>query len=235
MSGLLDLPTAHENVGATQQVVPADARDFSRPKEPFIAQSLPVDSSMANDGQNMGDPFIAEVQKFMKAHGYTGPEDGISNPELLSSLRNFESITQSRTGKPVIGTIVVGGKINLKGFQDATITKSPGKDNVILSFQKFLSANQPVIGAPYKGPIDGVINNDLINAAKSVEGLIAKAINNNAAHGILWNENSKNFNTTTADLQQSLNLIATHYADLSSKNDANSPRKQALLQFQKKV
>lgn len=229
-SNFLELPTLQENVSATQQVIPSDARDFSRPKEPN-------DSSMANDSQIIGDPFIIQVQKFMKSHGYIGSEDGVINSELLSVLRNFENIIQSKTGKPVIGTIVKGNKIDPKGFQEATGLSQPlshSIDNTIISFQQFLSTAHPLIGILYKGALDGKINDELIYAAKNAEDIIANAINNPKAHGMLWNENIKNFNTSISDLQQSLNLIVAFQNSNKTKNAAILTRKQALLKISKK-
>ncbi len=83
-------------------------------------------------------------------------------------------------------------------------------NDLIKQFQNFFSQNQPVIGKIYSGPIDGIVNNELISAAKKTENQINQTLNNNGASGMLWNNNSKIFNTSTVDLLNALILISEH-------------------------
>ncbi len=137
----LDLPTAWENVSATQQVVPSEDRDFSRPKEPYFSESL-------SEGVN-----------------YADDENKLTSPT------------------------------------------PPQPSDVIKQFQTFLSKSQPIIGTVYTGPIDGLPNDALAAASTQVEQYLSKAVGKSAA-GLLWNNSTKNFNTSTNDLAEALKLLS---------------------------
>lgn len=105
---LLDLPTAQENALATQQVIPSDARDFSRPREPFMSQSLP-DFLQADDNNNT-NPLISSFQTFLSnSHPliptYHGPVDGKPNPELIQIAKQIESIISKSISTSVNGML----------------------------------------------------------------------------------------------------------------------------------
>lgn len=89
-------------------------------------------------------------------------------------------------------------------------TKTESTDAMIKAFQIFLSQPQPLIGQVYHGPVDGQINNNLIDAAKQVESVIATYIDNDAVHGSLWNDSTQTFNTTPSDLKSALSIIVSH-------------------------
>ncbi len=214
---------------ATKQTVMSEDRDFSAPKESHWSTSLPLDSNSAQDSN-----VTIQIQNFLKSSplgiSYPYPADGEMRPEVLSALRAFELALQSKIGKPLVGTIVSGPSIKHSGLTDALnlykeyiAQSSPKakpepkteelkpevKDAQIEAFKSFFSTSHPIIGAPYKG--------DIAEAAKTAESAIASAINNPAAHGSLWNDKTKSFNTTPEDLLNAVNLIVKHQSKTSSR------------------
>jgi deoxyxylulose-5-phosphate synthase len=232
--GLIDLPSSREFIESVDWVIPSDKRNFSR-STPDWAVTFPKDSSLADDKKEKADKaanqFAKNVQQLMRTGPlgarYSGPVDGKVNPALLASLRKFESALQFQTGESVIGSIVFANNvISQSGIQNAMKilrkhlgigtkkkTDKPAAEassQIIKSFQSFFSATQPLIGSLYSGPADGKVNPQLIAAAKQAENAIASAIGNKSAHGALWSDKSKTFNTSPSDLKGALQLIVKH-------------------------
>lgn len=224
--GLIDLPTAWEYPLAMQQVIPADSRDFSRPKPIFQEFSYPSSMNLADD-----DPFTRQVQQFLASHplgiSYNETPDGILSTDTLTALKQFELLLNQKTSGSY--QIVSGNSIRQAGFLDAVrayrdykktapkpsenkpvdLKQNPEESKksnpeLIKQFQIFFSTDHPGIGQLYHGTVDGEINPDLINAAKNAESFITNAIGKSAG-GMLWNGTS--FNTSTDDLNQALQLI----------------------------
>lgn len=84
--GYTDLATSWEPVSATQWVVPSVDRDFSRPKENYIAESLPINS------KNKIKDFQKFLNQFHPVIGlvYQGPIDGAMNDSLGQALKEVE-------------------------------------------------------------------------------------------------------------------------------------------------
>jgi hypothetical protein len=169
-----DLPTAWDFPSALEQVVPSEDRDFSRPREPYFAQSLPEGADVA---QADAPPAKA--------------------PEVA---------------KP---------------------PEAPKPSNLIKEFQGFLSKAQPIIGTPYHGPIDGLPSESLTAAARQVEQQLSKAVGKSAA-GLLWNDATKTFNTSTGDLAEALKLLVTHAPPTPAKTAVSKESRKLILQRVKK-
>lgn len=215
------MPSLTELSESIRFVVPSKDRDFSRQKEPFQAQSIPADVAMANDSGNAG---IKAIQKVMR-HNPIGPSyvksfpiDGKPNRKILDVLLNFSWTVKRKTGKTF--NIVKGNSINQTEFQKAWEAIKPKKkietvetvelegSELIRSFQNFFAGSQPLIGILYKGPKDGLINDDLIAAAKSTEAKIANAISNKGVTGMIWSGSA--FKTSAGDVLSALELISNH-------------------------
>lgn len=201
---------------ATQQVIMSDQRNFSQPKEDFYSGNIPsglatggiLDAAMADD--DGGDPFIVQVQKFMQTSplgiSYGGKSNGFINQPLLNALMDLEVALQTKyAGQQFIGTIVNGLKINQNGFWKAVKLLS-GKSSTP-SFDKDQSSPIKDFQAFFGLPPTGAVDDQLIAAAKATEDKIATAVNDSSAHGLLWDDGSKSFKTTVADLQEALRKI----------------------------
>jgi len=116
-----DLATSWEPSGI-QMVVPSEDRDFSRPKEPFYAQSVSVDSNMADDIKDIEkkidpkidskiDPKIKSFQELLSQNLpvvgrlYQGPIDGIPNQQLSQACQSIEGRLSKLLGISVAGMI----------------------------------------------------------------------------------------------------------------------------------
>ena len=78
---------------------------------------------------------------------------------------------------------------------NAEESKPSDPTQTIEEFQKFFSL-------PETGEVDSI----LIQKAQAVEQLLSKKTNQSAA-GLLWNSQSKTFNTTVSDLRSALKLL----------------------------
>lgn len=259
--GTTDLATNFDLVSATQPIVMSDQRDFERPQDFPISSTVSLDLNQAEDEDPFIKSVQQFMKNNPLGPSFSGSIDGKSSPELKNLLQRFELALQAKTGQSVIGTIVSGGSIKPQGFANALKllkiqpkeepkesketkeelkenspeTKSEIKpDQVVKSFQSFLSQSHPIIGNPYKGPIDGIINPDLVSAAKEAESIIAKNINEPAVNGSLWNDKSKSFNTTTQDLEQAIDLINKQNLKKSSISN-KTLRKLSFYELLKKI
>lgn len=111
--GYTDLATSWEPSGI-QMLVPSQDRDFSRPKEPYYAQSIPTDSNMADDIKEKEKIVNPQIKSFQEALSqslpvvgkvYQGPVDGIANPELGQACQNIEGKLSKILGVPINGMI----------------------------------------------------------------------------------------------------------------------------------
>lgn len=182
--------------------IDSDKRNFSLPKQPFFGSTSPVDFASANDGN-----LIEQVQKFMKTSplgiSYNGPVDNKINSVLLESLSKLEIALETKfPGEKFTGTIRSSSTINLSGFSKAlsklnskSEEKKDAKQSNIIDFQKFFGLNPT-----------GIIDDKLINAAKSIESVLSKDLEDPSIKGLLWNSSTKTFNTTVSDLQSALSL-----------------------------
>jgi hypothetical protein len=237
MGGLVsDLATTWDLPQFTQGSVFPDARDYTDPSRKHQSPQAMTPPRISE--QNMADDssFIKQVQTIMKTNPisppYPGPIDGKVSRKLLDVLLNFQWTIQRKTGKTA--NIVSGNSISGQEFSKAMkilqedILKEKPKDKepektkeekseLIKSFQSFLSKSNPIIGAPYKGEVDGISGEKLAAVAKSVEAALAVRINNKRIYGALWNNSTKTFNTTVDDLRAALELIMKYEAEKKKK------------------
>lgn len=217
-----DYQAEQELVPGMQPVIMSDKRNFSYPHQSPVMSTVPLDFHSADDSPEIS--FNKMVQQFFANNPmgfkYTGKIDGIVNPELINVIKSFELAYLAKHGIPI--QVVIGSRINQKGFQEAVRATQQTKQqpekpqekkpeevsSLTKAFQTFFSQAQPIIGKVYSGPVDGQINAELIGAAKKAEDALATGIKNNKIKGMLWNDVKKNFNTSPEDLKQALSLIA---------------------------
>lgn len=94
--------------------------------------------------------------------------------------------------------------------------EAPKVSNDIKNFQTFFGL-QPT----------GIVDDKLAQAAKAMEDKISKAVNNPGARGLLWDDSSKTFKTTLADLQEALKKIEQYEANKQVATNAKTARIQA--------
>lgn len=196
--------------------------------------------------------WIKSIQKAMKTSPfspkYTGEVDGKKTNALVLAVIGFQNGVNKLTGENF--QIVNGNIINTislaKAFkalakyqkehppkkEEETSTEAEfGQSPVLVkSYQIFLSKTLPLVGKTYSGPTDGQINDNLIAAAKQVEGTIASFINNKSVNGMIWNDGDKTFNTSPGDIKEALNLIVEHKSRQKVSNDGSEDR---ILTFSK--
>jgi len=203
MSGLIDLPTIKEPSVFVQNVPTQEDRDFSYPK--VTRQStMPKDINQTDDSSGA----VLQVQKFMKTSPYgivyNGPTDGSPNPEFLAAVTKWEDTVEFKyPGHSLKGLVLQNNNISRDGlkkfievFKDVKSKKPTQSSNFnIQAFQKFF--NQPETG---------IVDPQLISAAKSVEALISKHVGSSAS-GMLFDDSTKQFKTTVEDLNSALKLI----------------------------
>lgn len=253
---LIDLPTSRELPKSFQQVVPSEDRDFTRSNRGW-AVPYPQDSNLAED-EDEDDYYvnwIKSIQQLMKSSPftpkYTGKVDGVMSPSLVLAAIGFQNGVNKLTGnnfKIVVGDVINASQLN-KAMQalskhkksektkkeekaEKTSTEAEPSQSPVLvkSYQVFLSKTLPLVGKTYSGPTDGQINDNLISAAKQVEGTIASFINNKSVNGMIWNDGDKTFNTSPGDIQEALNLIVEHKSRQKVSNDGSEDR---ILTFSK--
>lgn len=248
---LIDLPTRREYPNAFQQVVPSEDRDFTRSNRGW-AVPYPQDSNLAYD-EDYYTTWIKSVQQIMKSSPFTpkysGKVDGVMSPALISAAIGFQNGVNKLTGKNfkiVIGDVISSSQLNKatqalaehkkskktkKEKEEASTEPKPSQSPALVkSYQVFLSKTLPLVGKTYSGPADGQINDNLIAAAKQVEGTIASFINNKSINGMIWSDGEKAFNTSPGDVQEALNLIVEHKSRQKVSNDDSKSR---ILTFSK--
>jgi len=257
MGTVVDLATNWELLpDQFQGTVMSDNRNFERPIEQTSGSTSPTDLNMAIDTKPAPNQFIKQVQTIMRSNPlgspYLGPVDGESNFYLLDILREFQTAISKKSGKTI--TIVSGSSISPGAFAMAMKTlkdlnSAPPKEetkptdsstpnqssDVIKSFQLFLASDHPIIGKLYSGNTDGIYYPELEAAAKKAESLIAASIKNNKVYGSIWNDNSKSFNTTIADVNNALGLILKHNAELQAKKTSNFAHKTRIIALSKLI
>lgn len=168
-----------------------------------------------------------------------GSKNGIPDTAFVIAVRALESKLQAKTGEKVFGTIISGNSLLMsadevakkffgkeqksdKQTQEVTETsKEENADSLIKSFQTLLSQTLPVAGKLYLGPIDGIVNKDLIKAAKSLEQVISSNIEGKTLNGVIWSDYKKSFNTTPDDIKKALELLELNNKNSKQKTSSN--------------
>lgn len=175
------------------------------------------------------DQMISEWQNALPSFGisYSGPKDGQVNQGFVEAMMALEGKYKA------YGQVFAGNKIKMSVLEakkkflnevlkdDVSVKEVPGKDVTVVkpedasikAWESFLSSNLPVVGKVYEG--------DLAGAAKKIEAAISKAINKPAS-GLIWNDATKKFNTTTDDVKKALYLIQTHLSSPTSGEKKSS-------------
>lgn len=94
MSSLLDLPTAQEPSPFLNSI-PADSRNFGRPKESDRISTIPMDENSADDNNR--------VKEFEKVFGL--PLTGKPSPTLIALITGFENLISNKLGISAKGKI----------------------------------------------------------------------------------------------------------------------------------
>lgn len=188
--------------------IPSENRNFSLPREPYFGSGVPLDVSNADDSN-----IIKQIQIFLKSSplgvSYSGPMDGKINSVFLDAVYKFETAVQAKfPSEKITGTIRSGNNISSSGFTKVISLLKNEKNptakeeklenksqNIIAEFQKFFGLNPT-----------GIVDDKLANAAKSTETMLSKDLEDPTIKGLLWNDSTKTFNTSVADLQSALSL-----------------------------
>jgi hypothetical protein len=199
--GLIDLPSNNDYSKSLEVVIPSEDRNFERPRENFYMST--VDVNMAKD---VGSGLIFQIQKFLKSKpygiSYNGQVDGKSSAEFLKAVSQLELALNQKYPNENF-QLLDQGKINSLGFKHAidTVKKlksNPTKDNKdsnIIEFQKLL-----------KVPETGQIDEATAKAAQELEQFISKQTNASAS-GLIFNSQTKQFQTTVSDVQEALKIL----------------------------
>ena len=91
---------------------------------------------------------------------------------------------------------------------------------IIKSFQQYFSQTQAFLGKLYSGPIDGKINQQIIQSAQQAENKLQELCKDQHFQGKIWN--GKSFSTSVNDLQTALELISKSNKNNKSVNSTIS-------------
>jgi hypothetical protein len=195
----LDLPANWEQPSMWQAAIPADHRDFSRPRESFWHTTVPADLNQADD---VSDDNIKAVQQFLSQSplgisAYTGSIDGKMNPLVqicLSNLQMKAILTFPNENWELFNAF----GINFLGIQKLMklMQNQNAGDSTTKSFQRLCGL-----------PESGIIDDKLISSLKSFENIISQRINDPSVSGMIWNDSSKTFATSPEDVAEALKLI----------------------------
>ena len=151
---------------------------------------------------------------------YSGPTDGIGNPQFTSAMLALEMKEEIDTGIPAVGHIYSGGTVLMplskmlqlyrkdKAAKDTKDQKPSVQtaDASTTAWQKALSAGMPIVGSLYKGPVDGVVNPELISAANQIESTIQSKLKNQSVKGKIFD--GVRFLTSPDDVRNALSILA---------------------------
>lgn len=195
----------------------ADSDSFILQVQQFLKSSpLGVSYSETPDGI-LSSTLLDSLRNFQeKLNQKTGKNfnlisgNSIKHSGFLEALRAYRDVRHLKEEKPKEDNkkqLKSEEKPEEKGLIEKEIEEIDSKSSEeIKHFQQFFSTSQPLIGVVYRGPVDGEANSELIQATKSVENTISKAINKPVS-GMLWSDNKKSFLTSPQDLEQALKLI----------------------------
>ena len=218
---LNDMATTWDFETPIQFVVPAEDRDFSRPREPFNINRLPVDFAEADDSQKPS-PFVKQVQQYLSSHPlgvtYSGKIDGIYSPEVSAALMTLQGLAfQNFPNAPFISLFDGKGpspdglnKLVTLIKENKSSKPTPSKvdqNQTISDFEKMFNL-----------PVTGKISQNLISKIEEIESQISKKLGESASGKILDKANNS-FLTSASDVQKALSLLDKSQTKSSSKND----------------
>lgn len=198
------MPSSWEYGSYFKPVVMSDERNFSRPREPFIASTSPLDLQSLDDEES-----------FSYLRYILPPERKKKLDEVKKKVEELEAEEKPDVDEKPEET-------DDKKKKDEK--KDTSASNLIKSWQSFLGASHPLIGAPYGGPIDGKMNPQLYSAAKAVESILVSEVSGKMSGAII--SSSKKFLTNPGDLESALSLIAKYK---SSKKEASRKEKLQII------
>lgn len=205
-------------------VIPSEDRDDSQPKQ--VGLLNPIHPSL--DDSEFDKQFVKNIQAFDLLESLTNiKNEAVSTlKDLWNDLTSKEEAIKDVPPEQVKPEDVQSIQDTKKKVEDAKkqvaqttdkitdlkqeLSSDTKPDDSIRQFQQYLSKSNPVIGTVYSGPIDGIVNKELISAAKKVESYISSSLGNNDVYGMLWNDSKNTFNTTVGDLSESLSLLSNN-------------------------
>lgn len=156
------------------------------------------------------NPIILEWQNALSIFGivYTGPKDGEMNQAFINAILSLEdkykAYGQIFTGTGIKMSVSEAKKKflgeTLKPTEISTPAEIP-KTNDLKIWEDFFDNSLPVVGKIYDGK--------LATTAKKLEASIGKLINKPMS-GVIWNDVTKQFNTTPDDIKKALTLLEKH-------------------------
>ncbi len=135
--------------------------------------------------------------------GYYGPKDGKINSEFIEAMMALE-VKYKFYGQLIDSS---GVKISVDDAKQKFLNKvtiDVSKQDQIPDEDKwvnFFSQSLPIVGKIYKG--------NLAESGKEIERFIEKSIKHPMS-GIIWNDKTKQFNTTPDDIIKALELLQKH-------------------------
>lgn len=178
------------------------------------------------------DPLISEWQIALPSFGinYSGPTDGKINAQFITAMFNLESKLKMygelfNGAKPLVPVSKIKDKLpkpesKSEEPQDLKPTPLPPKpadpDDIQSQveapqnnkeWEVFLKSSLPVAGNIWDGNVE--------TTAKKLESIISSKINKSIA-GMIWNDSTKSFNTSTQDVKSALEKLEKH--DLNKKS-----------------
>lgn len=218
---LNDMATTWDFETPIQFVVPAEDRDFSRPREPFNINRLPVDFAQAADGSSVKPSLLVkQVQQFLSSHplgvAYSGGINGIYSPEVSIALMNLQGLAaQKLPNAPYVALFDDKGPkadglnklVTLIKENKSNSGPTSDQNQTISDFEKMFNL-----------PVTGKISQNLISKIEEIESQISKKLGESASGKILDKANNS-FLTSVSDVQKALSLLDKSQTKSSLKND----------------
>lgn len=161
----------------------------------------------------MANPLLSDWQNALPTFGipYTGPKNGELSQAFIEAMMaledKYKAYGQIFTGSGVKMSVSEAKQKFLSNVKSEPKTEivenvTPStQESSLKKWESFLSQQLPVVGKLYEG--------DLATAGKKLETTISQAINK-PMHGVIWNDVTHQFNTTTEDVKKALELIQAH-------------------------
>lgn len=217
---LNDMATTWDFENPIQFVVPAEDRDFSRPREPFNINRLPVDFAQAADDSQKPSPLVKQVQQYLSSHplgvAYSGGINGIYSPEVSIALMNLQGLAaQKLPNAPYVALFDDKGPkadglnklVTLIKENKSNSGSTSDQNQTISDFEKMFNLQ-----------VTGKISQNLISKIEEIESQISKKLGESASGKILDKANNS-FLTSPSDVQKALSLLDKSQTKSSSKND----------------
>ena len=203
------------DVFGAPKVAPSADRDVSYPREPMWGTTIPQDINLVDDNSDL----IKNIQQSLKSGilgiKYNGPVDGNINSSLTTAIYQLESLLEKKfpdkkfRGSIMFGQLLSGGgwnkamkaisqlnEVKDNSLKDEDKKSQPENEAEIKKFQKLFGLQET-----------GLIDDNLIKSAINIENQLSEKLSEPAIKGMIWNPNTKSFQTSAQDVSQALKII----------------------------